>query len=87
MICSKCNHNPVHIMPGGKAGKLCAQCFLIAFSEIPNPDCETCGGQGEYLTHSYECEDDLCALAGGYHDCTGMVVDCDCSIFDSIDAF
>lgn len=83
ITCIKCNKRTVYVAPNGKPGKLCARCLLKAFSDLPNPDCEVCLGQGEYYFHSDDCDDDLCALAGGYHDCTGKVVDCDCSIFDN----
>lgn len=47
---------------------------------MPTPDqnCPTCGGVGEYYTHTSDCEDRFCALAGGYHDCPGEVVECEC---------
>ncbi len=80
IICIRCKTRTVYVTKKGKIGKLCSQCFLDAFSELPDPDCETCLGQGEYYTHSDECDDDLCALAGGYHDCKGKVVGCDCSL-------
>lgn len=82
IACIKYNERTVYVTPKGVVGKLCSQCFLAAFSELPNPDCECCMGEGEYYTHSDDCEDDLCALAGGYHDCSGKVVDCNCSIID-----
>ncbi len=41
-------------------------------------------GASEYYWHTSDCEDDLCCLAGGYHDCDGEVVDCDCSILDRV---
>jgi hypothetical protein len=80
--CIKCEEREVYISPKGHMGKLCAVCFLKAFTRLPNPDCPYCSGTGECYTHSPDCNDDLCALAGGYHDCGGVVVDCDCSILD-----
>ncbi len=82
IICIKCSERTVYVTPKGKVGKLCSSCFLEALSELPDPDCEICLGQGECYTHSDDCEDDLCALAGGYHDCNGIVESCGCSIFD-----
>lgn len=59
--------------------------FVTALNEarkLPDSDsdCEYCMGTGEFYTHSPDCGDDLCALAGGYHDCDGRVVGCGCSI-------
>lgn len=84
ITCIKCNQRTVYVTPKGIVGKLCAQCFLIAFSELPNPDCEYCYGEGEYYWHSGDCENNLCCLAGGYEDCNGKMIDCDCSIFDDL---
>lgn len=83
ITCIKCKERTVYVTPKGKAGRLCGQCFLIAFSKFPNPDCENCLGMGEYLAHSDDCNSDLCVLAGGYHDCNGTLQECDCSILDS----
>lgn len=44
----------------------------------PNPDCEDCHGGGEFMGHAAGCDDHLCALAGGYDDCAGRMVKCDC---------
>lgn len=82
ITCIRCNKRTVYVTPQGHVGRLCSQCFVVAFSELPNPDCEDCFGNGEYYTHSNDCDDDLCALAGGYHDCDGIVKDCHCSILD-----
>jgi hypothetical protein len=43
-----------------------------------DPNCPYCYGRGQYYTHSSDCDDDLCNLSGGYHDCVGQVVECDC---------
>ena len=79
--CVKCNRT-VYVTTKGVVGKLCERCFLDALSRLPNPDCEYCLGQGEYYWHSEDCDNDLCVLAGGYDDCIGQMIDCDCSIFD-----
>jgi hypothetical protein len=47
---------------------------------IPDPHCIYCLGTGDYYTHSPDCDDDLCALAGGCHECRGVVIKCGCSI-------
>jgi hypothetical protein len=82
ITCVRCNERTVYVTPKGKVGRLCGPCFLVAFSELPNPDCENCLGMGQYLAHSNDCNDDLCVLAGGYHDCRGNLQECDCSILD-----
>jgi hypothetical protein len=43
-------------------------------------ECEQCHGTGEIFTHRYDCYDDLCALNGDAHSCTGVVVPCDCAL-------
>lgn len=40
--------------------------------------CADCGGYGEWFGHAPDCDNDLCALAGGYDDCRGQVVTCHC---------
>lgn len=44
----------------------------------PDPDCELCGGYGEYFTHADDCWSDDCVLALGIDDCDGQVVECPC---------
>lgn len=44
----------------------------------PDPSCEYCHGTGEYFGHASRCESDLCALAGGYDDCHGVITECGC---------
>lgn len=44
-----------------------------------DPNCEACHGDGEYLGHSPNCDDDLCALNGDMYSCVGEVVQCDCT--------
>ncbi len=48
-------------------------------SPWPDPDCPDCYGAGEFYTHSPDCRERFCALAGGYHDCDGEVVTCGCN--------
>ena len=38
--------------------------------------CPECLGSGEVMWHAEDCHSDLCSLAGGYHDCLGMIVPC-----------
>lgn len=40
--------------------------------------CQCCGGSGEVFEHSEDCDDDLCALNGDDHSCTGVVRHCSC---------
>lgn len=40
--------------------------------------CQCCGGSGEVFEHSEDCDDDLCALNGDEHSCTGVVRQCSC---------
>lgn len=87
ITCIRCNQRTVYVTPRGVVGNLCSQCFLSAFSELPNPNCEYCYGEGEYYWHSEDCDDESCCLAGGYHDCSGKVVSCGCSIFDDLILF
>lgn len=87
ITCIRCNERLVYITPKGIIGKLCSQCFLTALSELPNPDCEHCLGEGEYYWHSENCDNDLCSLAGGYNDCAGRIVDCNCSILEGTSIF
>jgi hypothetical protein len=82
ITCIRCGERTVYVTPKGAVGRLCGQCFLIAFSEIPDPDCEHCQGNREYYWHSEDCTNDLCSLAGGYDDCQGRMIVCGCSIFD-----
>lgn len=39
-------------------------------------DCTACGGTREIYTHSADCSDDLCALNGDVHSCSGVVEAC-----------
>ena len=41
-------------------------------------DCALCGCSGEVFEHSEDCDDDLCALNGDMHSCTGTVRQCAC---------
>jgi hypothetical protein len=66
ITCVRCNQRTVYVTPKGVVGKLCEQCFLIALSELPNPYCEYCLGEGEYYSHSED----------------GIMINCNCSIFD-----
>lgn len=63
---------------------LCAKHFIAIVSEVPNPECNYCLGTGQYLWHTENCANEHCALAAGYEDCEGEMVDCDCSILDNI---
>lgn len=42
-------------------------------------ECQECHGTGEVFTHRMDCYDDLCALNGDEHSCTGVIVPCSCS--------
>lgn len=50
-----------------------------ASSTGPDSDsaCE-CGGTGEVFGHADDCADDLCALNGDNHSCSGQVLPCAC---------
>jgi len=39
-------------------------------------ECEQCHGGGEVFGHAADCDNDLCALAGGIDDCLGRVDPC-----------
>lgn len=41
--------------------------------------CEQCHGAGEIFTHADDCRDDICALNGDEHSCTGQVLKCGCA--------
>jgi hypothetical protein len=41
--------------------------------------CDLCNGAGERFEHADDCDDDLCALNGDQHSCTGQVVTCSCT--------
>ncbi len=45
----------------------------------PSPAYQTCGGTGEVLDHADGCVDDLCALNGDEHSCSGRVESCECA--------
>ncbi len=62
----------------------CRVCILDAIKKLPNPDCEHCLGEGEYYWHNSYCLNDDCVLAGGYDDCNGQIIDCNCSILDGV---
>ena len=81
--CIKC-HRPLEKwkLVSDKLKRYCASCVIEAVKKLPNPDCGYCLGDGEYLTHSSDCDDDLCILSAGYHDCKGQMMDCNCSILD-----
>lgn len=53
----------------------------------PDPNCPECGGAGEIYTHSSDCRERFCALAGGMYDCAGEVVECDCVLSHSDHAY
>lgn len=82
--CLKCSE-PALTFPSGKSARLCTEHAWEMLSRIPNPDCEHCHGEGDFPTHSIDCENDLCVMAAGPHDCAGQVLECDCSIFDGIE--
>jgi hypothetical protein len=44
-----------------------------------DPACAYCGGHGVMYDHAPGCHDDLCALAGGFHDCAGALYPCSCT--------
>jgi len=46
-LCIKCGKRPRYQRNGRTFG-LCAVCAMEAFLKIHNPDCEICGGAGEY---------------------------------------
>lgn len=41
-------------------------------------DCPECNGTGEIFCHADDCHDDLCALNGDEHSCSGKVEQCSC---------
>lgn len=86
-ICAKCNILPVTAakFTSEKLKQYCSVCIVTAIKMLPNPDCEYCLGQGEYYWHSGGCTNDLCALAAGYDDCEGQMIDCSCSILDGVE--
>jgi hypothetical protein len=43
-----------------------------------DPDCDCCHGAGEFFAHADDCYNDNCGLAGGFDDCQGQVIQCDC---------
>ena len=45
---------------------------------VPPAGCEHCGGTGQVFTHAEDCADDLCALNGDEHSCSGRVEPCTC---------
>ncbi len=45
--------------------------------------CGECNGTGERFTHADDCNDDLCALNGDMHSCTGKVEVCTCGVKES----
>lgn len=44
------------------------------------PACQDCHGTGEVFSHADDCTDDLCALNGDEHSCTGKVERCACGV-------
>lgn len=42
-------------------------------------DCPECHGAGEIFCHADDCHDDLCALNGDEHSCSGKVEPCGCT--------
>jgi len=56
-----------------------AAAALRACLAVQQATCENCHGAGEVFTHADDCDDDLCALNGDMHSCSGKVVKCDCA--------
>lgn len=81
-ICRGEEHNQKIYKKYGRA--ICSRCAWQRIAGLPDPDCENCGGQGEYYWHSEDCHNDDCALAGGYGECEGRIIDCGCSLFDGV---
>lgn len=50
-------------------------------SPVPSPiaECAECHGTGEVFGHADDCHDDLCALNGDEHSCSGKVEPCGCT--------
>jgi hypothetical protein len=83
MICKRCGSTLDADAPILKKIRgFCVACIIGAVESMPYPECEYCHGEGEYYRHSQDCDSDLCALAGGYEDCAGEIVKCDCCILD-----
>ena len=88
-LCIKCNLQPpiksiksIKSIKAIELQKYCSVCIVAAISQLPNPDCEYCMGEGAYYGHSHDCDNDGCVLAGGFYDCRGQMIKCDCSILD-----
>lgn len=45
----------------------------------PKAECAECHGTGEVFGHTDDCHDDLCALNGDAHSCSGKVEPCACT--------
>lgn len=57
--------------------KACGQAEVDLEDECPDaPICPDCNGTKEVFTHADDCTDDLCALNGDMHSCSGKVEPC-----------
>lgn len=63
--------------PETSAGKYARA--ALATSPQTKPECEECHGTGEVFGHADDCHDDLCALNGDIHSCSGKVEPCGCT--------
>lgn len=86
-LCKKCGILPVTAVDfaSEKLTRYCSVCIVKAIKQLPDPNCTYCLGNGEYLGHSPDCENDLCALAAAYDDCDAQMFVCGCSMLDGID--
>lgn len=48
-------------------------------------ECAECHGTGEVFGHADDCHDDLCALNGDIHSCSGKLEPCGCTAPDLVD--
>ena len=88
MKCVKCNERQaVGRNINRRLHKYCTYCITVAIAKLPNPDCHYCYGNGDYYWHSDDCHNDDCVLAGGYDDCNGKMISCDCSMLDGLGVF
>lgn len=70
-----------HPTPAGDPSPEWLEVSRIAMKQAPvlREECQHCNGTGEVFGHAENCADDLCALNGDEHSCTGQVEPCQCA--------